>query len=268
MHSKFFQNNFHLEPSPDGAGSGAAAAGSPAGSDAASAAPSFDASAYVPKADFERIQNDYQEFRSQAEQRFQDYDSRLPKPVKEEAKPDVAPKASDYDFNKEGEFERFMDDRAGYKFKQEFSTREKTYQESQREQSQREYVQSVQNSHAERAETFRTINPDYNPQLSPITPNSPVAFAILDSDYSAQIHHLLQKNPEKLKELKGIIEKQGEAHGIRWVGRMEAQFESQAAVVPAKKQAAATMTTASGFPSKSSGGRSKSNQEIFDEHHK
>ncbi len=267
MYSKLFQNNFHLEPSPDGAGSGAAAAGSPAGSDAASAAPSFDASAYVPKADFDRISSDYQEFRQTAEQRFQDYDSRLPKPVKEEVKEDVAPKASDYDFNKDGEFERFMDDRARFNFKQEFSSREKQYSETQREQGYKQFIQSTQDAHAERADQFRAANPDYDPNKSIKIGNEAVGLAILESDFSAHIHNFLQKNPEKTVELQKLAVN-NPAAAIRMVGRIEAAFETQAAVVPAKQKAAATMTTASGFPSKSSGTRTESNQEIFDRHHK
>ncbi len=267
MYSKLFQNNFHLEPSPDGAGSGAAAAGSPAGSEAASAAPSFDASKFVPREELDSLRSEYGEFRQTAEQRFQDYDSRLPKPVKEEVKEDVAPKASDYDFNKDGEFERFMDDRARFNFKQEFSTREKTYQESQREQGYKEYVQSTQDAHAARADQFRAANPDYDPNKSILLGNDQVALAVLKSPYSAHIHNYLQKNPETVSEIRKLA-KSDPADAVMTIGMIAAQFKAQETAVPQKQKAAATMTTASGFGGKSSGGRTKSNQEIFDEHHK
>ncbi len=231
MYSKLFQNNFHLEPSPDGAGSGAAAAGSPAGSDAAPATPSFDASAYVPKADFDRVNQEFGEFRQTAEQRFQDYDSRLPKPVKEEAKEDVAPKASDYDFNKEGEFERFMDDRSRFNFKQEFSTREKTYQESQREQGYKEYVQSTQDAHAARADQFRAANPDYDPNKSILLGNDQVALAVLKSPYSAHIHNYLQKNPEAVSEIRKLA-KSDPADAVMTIGMIAAQFKTQEKAAP------------------------------------
>ncbi len=265
MLSNNFRHNFHLDPAPDGAAGGAANTGSPVGGDAA---PAFDSSKFVPREDFDRVNSEFGEFRQTAEQRFQDYDSRLPKPEKQEAKADKAPSPADYDFSKEGQFEAFLDARTRFNANNLRKEWDSENSKVQREQSEREYVQSVQDAHAGRAETFRTINPDYNPQLSQIKPNSPVAFAILDSDYSAHIHHLLQKNPEKLKELQKIIRDQGETHGIRWVGRLEAQFEKQETAIPAKKTAAAASTTAGAFGGKSAGGRTKSNQEIFDEHHK
>jgi hypothetical protein len=261
MPSQNFKHLFHLDPAPDGAAGGAAAAGSPAGGDAA---PAFDASQYVPKAEFEQIRNDYSEFRQTAEQRFQDYDSRLPKPAKEEAKSDVAPKAADYDFNKEGEFERFMDDRARFNFKQEFSTREKTYQESQREQGYKQYVQTAQNEHSARQDAYKVLNPDYDERKNIDIRNEAVVLSILESEFSANIHHFLQKNAEKTAELRKLAVN-NPAAAIRMVGRLESQFESQAAAVPAKKAAASAAPTSAGFGGgKPSGSPKKSNEEIFD----
>ena len=260
MHSKNFRHIIHLDPAPDGAAGGAANPSLPAGGEAA---PAFDASQYVPKSEFERISNDYSSFRQEAEQRFQDYDSRLPKPEMAEPKADVAPKASDYDFNKEGEFERFMDDRAAYKFNQEFSSRESKYRESQQEQSYKQYVQSTQDAHAERADSFRAANPDYDPNKSILLGNDTVALAVLESEFSANIHNYLQKNPEKVVEIRKMA-KSNPANAVRMIGRIEAQFESQAAAIPAKKSAAAAMPTAGAFGGpKPSGKPQPSKEEIF-----
>ncbi|MES2367602.1 MAG: hypothetical protein V4563_17130 [Pseudomonadota bacterium] len=264
MHSQNFKHLFHLDPAPDGAAGGAADSSLPAGNDAA---PAFDASKFVPREELDSLRSEYGEFRQTAEQRFQDYDSRLPKPVKEEAKADVAPKAADYDFNKEGEFERFMDDRAAYKFNQEFSTRETKYKESQREQSYKEYVQSTQDAHAERADQFRAANPDYDPNKSILLGNDQVALAVLKSPYSAHIHNYLQKNPDKVAEIRKLA-KSDPADAVMTIGMIAAQFKAQETAVPQKQKAAGTSTTVGGFPNKSSGTRAKSDQEIYDEWHK
>jgi hypothetical protein len=264
MYSNAFKH-LHLDPAPDGAAGGAAASGSPVGGDAA---PAFDASQYVPKAEFDQIRNDYSEFRQSAEQRFQDYDSRLPKQETAEPKADVAPKVGDYDFNKEGEFERFIDDRNKFTLRQEFSQRETQQKQQQGESQYRESVQKALSSHAERQDAYKALNPDYDPFKNVAIGNEAVTLEILNSDYSAQIHHYFQKNPDKLTDLRKLA-RENPGSAVRMIGRIEAQFESQAATITGKKSAATASPTSDGFGGKlPSGNPKKSDQEIFDEFHK
>ncbi len=245
LYQNAFRNYLHLDPAPDGAGGGAAdAAASPGGS----AAPAFDASQYVPRADFERVNQEFGEYRNASEQRFRDFESRLPQPQKREPKEDKEPNAEDgsYDFNKPGEFQRYQRDLANYYIRQGFQQRE---QETQKQQQDREYRESVQgalSSHAERQDAYKALNPDYDPYKSVNIGNEAVTLEILTSDYSAQIHHFFQKNPDKLSELRKLAQT-NPGSAVRMVGRIEASFEAQEAAAPAKKAAAAAQPTTGGF---------------------
>ncbi len=223
MLSNNFRHNFHLDPAPDGAAGGAANTGSPVGGDAA---PAFDSSKFVPREDFDRVNSEFGEFRQNAEQRFQDYDSRLPKPEKQEAKADKAPSPADYDFSKEGQFEAFMDARTKYNFKIQ---RKEWDDEQAQTQSRQDYDKSVNKAladHGSRMDAYKAVNPDYDPYKNITIPHTGVTLEILNSEYSANIHHYLQKNPDKLKELRGLSQS-NPAAAVRMVGRMEAMFENK-----------------------------------------
>lgn len=261
MNFSTYARHFHLDPAADGTGGGAAAADSPVGG----AAPAFDESKYVPVEKYQELEARFGETTQEYERRFQEFEGRLPKPESKEHKSDKAPSVADYDFNKEGEFERFMDDRASYLMEKKLSEREKSQSETLREQNYKQYVQSAQNSHAERADSFRAANPDYDPNRSIKIGNEAVGLAILESDFSAHIHNYLQKNPDKTKELQKLATS-NPAAAIRLVGRIEAQFESQAAAVPSKMKAAAAKVTAGGFGGKGASGKpAKTLQQIYDE---
>ncbi len=263
MHSQNFKHLFHLDPAPDGAAGGAADSSLPAND----AAPAFDASKFVPREELESLRSEYGDFRSQAEQRFQDYDSRLPKSEKQEVKADKAPSPADYDFSKEGQFEAFLDARNQYNFKIQ---RKEWETEQAQTQSKQEYDASVQKAlsdHGSRMDAYKAVNPDYDPYKNITIPHTGVTLEILNSEYSANIHHFLQKNPEKLKELRGLSQS-NPAAAVRMVGRMEGMFEKQETAIPGKQKAASASTTADAFGGKSSGGRTKSTKEIYDEWHK
>lgn len=221
------KHNLRLDPALDGAAGGAAEAGSPAGG--AAPAEGFDTSKFVPREDFERIQSDYSQFRQTAEQRFQDYDSRLPKPAKAEVKEDKEPDAEsgEYDFSKPGEFQRYQRDLTQYHLKQNLTQREQQYAETQREEGYKQFVQKTQDAHAERADAFRAANPDYDPNKPVNIGNDNVTLAIMESEYSAHIHNFLQKNPDKLTEIRKAAAT-NPAAAIRMVGRIEAAFEEKA----------------------------------------
>jgi hypothetical protein len=245
----FHHSNRFLSPEPLNGGEGGGAGGSGA---PAVPAPAFDASQYVPKAEFDRISNDYNEFRQTAEQRFQDYDSRLPKPAKVEPSEDKEPDAEsgEYNFQKPGEFQRYQRDLTNYHLRKNLSERESKQNEEQREASRTQYVQSLQDAHATRADSFRAANPDYDPNKSIKVGHDTVTLAILDSDYSAHIHNYLQKNPEKLSELRGIISSKGPGAGVRYVGRLETMFENKA--VPGLPAAKPTKAAFGGGAAKAS----------------
>lgn len=237
------KQHIHLDPAAgDSAGGGAASGGSP-DAGAASAVPVFDESKYVPREDFERIQSDYSEFRQAAEQRFQDYDSRLPKPAPVEKK--GPPSVADFDFSKEGEFERFADERAAYLFDQKMAERDTTSRRQAEEQGYKQYVQSTQDAHWERGDSYRAANPDYDPNKSIKLPAA-VALSVMESDYSAHIHHFLQKNSDKLSEIRKVAET-NPAAAIRMVGRIEAQFENKADTTARIEKAVSAKPTRAAF---------------------
>jgi hypothetical protein len=233
-----------LSPDPLNGGEGGGAGGSGA---PAAPAPAFDASQYVPKSEFEtRLQSEIERVNGDWESRYSELEGRLPKPAASEA-PKGPPKHSDYDLTKEGQLEAFLDARAEYLMEKKFADRERQQEESGREESQKQYVQRLQNEHRDRAESFRAANPSYDPNRS-FKIQRTVGLAILDSDFSAHIDNYLQTNPDKLKELRKIIDDRGPGAGVKYVGRLETMFEGKAA--PAMPQGKPTRPAFSTVPGK------------------
>lgn len=226
MHFNSHQKNIHLDPAPDGAAGGAA---DTSGSPPVDAAPAFDAAAYVPRADFDAIQSDYQTFRQNSEARFRDYDARLPKQEKPEKKAEKEPDAEDgsYDFTKPGEFQRYQRELTQYHLKNQFAERETTQAQANQERSQREYVQGVQDSHYQRQDAYKAVHPDYDAYKEIAFGNRDVTLAVLESDSSAEIHHFLQKNPDKVNDIRKVATN-NPREAIRMIGRLESQFEAKA----------------------------------------
>lgn len=263
------KHNLRLDPALDGAAGGAAEAGSPAGG--AAPAEAFDATKFVPREDFERIQSDYSQFRQAAEQRFQDYDSRLPKPEKQEKKEDKEPDAEsgEYDFSKPGEFQRYQRDLTQYHLRNQFAEHESRQSEAQEAAEREKNVGEIVSSAAQRDKAYAEANPSYTQTLKGASINvpRPVGLAVMDSEYSAQIKEYLAKNPQKSQELREIAQggRFGMEKALRMVGRIEAMFETQESTVQTKKTAASAMPTAGGFGgSKPSGAKQPSKEEIFD----
>ncbi len=264
------RNHIHLDPAADDLGSigGAAAPSAPAG-DAVPAAPVFDESRYVPVEKYQELERSFGETRQQYESRFRDFESRLPKP---EVKEDKRPALEDY--MKNGEmtpeaWEDYQEARIAFSLKNHRATWEKEAQEASRQEASEARINDTLEAHAQRATKYKGENPDYNPNASLNFRSDAITLAIADSDFSAHIHHFFQKNPDKLAEIRSIERDKGAIAALRYVGRLESQFENQQAAVPGKKTAAAAMTTAAGFGgNRPSPARQKTPQEIFDEHHK
>ena len=229
----FTNRTLHLNPEPgeSGGGSGAAAAGAPA---SGGAAPAFDASQYVPKSEYERLSSEFGRFRGDAENRFRTFESRLPQP--EPTKQDKAPSMKEF-LNANGEmdaegFEKYQDAKIAYNLK----THRQEWEREQTAARQREDYEARQNSileaHSSRQDAYHRANPDYNPDFPVSFKNAAVTLAVADSDYSAHIHHFFQKNPDKLSELRSIERDKGAIAALRYIGRLETQFETKQAAAP------------------------------------
>lgn len=260
------RHNIYRNPDLDGTGGGAAPADSPGGGAAPAAdvgsAPAFDPAAFKNEI-LGTFRNEFGGFRQQLEGRFRSYDERLNPPKQEEG--DKRPSMKDYDFNKDGEFERYQDDLLKFKLKEHRSEWEKEQTASRSREEQEARTQSILDSHAERQESYARANPDYNPDFPVAFKNAAVTLAVADSEYSAHIHHFFQKNPDKLSELRGIERDKGAIAALRYVGRLESQFEAQETAAPAKRAAASAMPTAGGFGGvKPAGAKQPSKEEIYD----
>lgn len=253
------RTRLHLDPDADGGGGGAPAADAPALGGGASAdfqgqAPAFDPDAYVPKSEYQRLQSEFGETRQQYEARFRDFESRLPKPQAPE--PDKAPSMKDF-LNANGQlddegFERFQDAKIQYSLKQHRAEWEREQGEARQREDYEARQTSIIEAHAARQDAYARANPDYNPRASMQFKNAAVTLAVADSEYSAHIHHFFQKNPDKLAELRGIERDKGAIAALRFVGRLESQFEATTDVENKNKvRIAAPTKPGFGGPSKS-----------------
>lgn len=221
--------NLYLDPDAGdaGAGGGAPGDGAPAPVEGAPAAPSFD------PAQFEsRINGMLESFESKFSSRFQDYDTRFqqmqaPK-TQEEDKP---PRMKDF-LNEDGvmdaeAFEKFQDAKLNYTLKKERATWEQQQTEAREAEERESRQQSIIQSHIARIDAYAKNHPDYNPNASLTFRNDAVTLAIADSEFSAHIHHFLQKNPDKLSELRNMERTSGPIAALRYIGRLESRFEAQ-----------------------------------------
>ncbi len=238
------RHNLHLDPSADdlSGGGGAAPTGAPAG-DAAPAAQVFDAKAFESQLNT-RLEEETGRIRGEYEGKFRDLESRIPKP---ESKEDKEPEMGDFLVNGEMTPESWKAYQAklnGYHFKQNVSNWEKERQTSYQESKARESVQTKISDHHKRVENYKVANPDFNPRDTRF--DRDVALAIASSEFSPHILHFLQKNPDKLAALREL-EENDTLSAVRYIGRLESQFENQAAGVDSKITTARTSTTTGAF---------------------
>jgi len=214
-----------IKRSPDGgdaAGGGAASADSPLGGAAPASGFSIDESTWQQT---QQELNDLRQYRETADSRFQEFENRLPKnDADKDAKPSL--ESGSYDLNKPGEFQRFQEDLFDWKMKNTRNEWDKEVQTRQQKEQQEAHTASILDSHYDRQDKFKATNPDYDPTKSIAFKSDAVTLTIAGSDYSAHIHHLLNKNPAKLAELRTLERTRGPAAVILAVGRMESQFEA------------------------------------------
>ncbi len=237
------RHNIYRSPEPDGSGGGAANVSAPAGNVAAPAAPVFDATAFESQFT-SRLEQETGRIRSEYEGKFRDLESRIPK---QEAKPDQEPVMKDFLVNGEMTEEGWSKYQAavnGFHFKKNVSE----YEKNQSDKQQQDYTvaeeRKIVSSHHKRVQEYKAANPDFNPTNARF--DRDVALAIAESDYSPNILHFLQKNPEKLAALREL-EENNVRGAVRYIGRLEAQFEAQSSTLETKITTAKTAPTAGAF---------------------
>jgi hypothetical protein len=247
-----FNRGFHLDPDPNGGG-GNNSASTP--DNTTPAAP--DLSNYVPKADFERVFNDYRSFREAAENRFQQFESRLPKPeIRESAEPtDPHDRLHEYDFNNDpNALRRWNADLRRFQRHQEQKELEASQSEAQ---SQAEYQKFVRAAHRNRVSLeaeYTKAHPEYQQDIAGariLVPDR-IGLEINSSKFAPHIIHHLAKNPTVVNQIMDEIEERGMGAALRFVGRLEAKFEHESTTKPAPRA-----PTRGAFPGGSGGGSNK-----------
>jgi hypothetical protein len=236
------RNNLHRNPDPDGLGGGAAPESAPAGG-TAPAAPAFDPQEFESRFN-SRLEQETGRIRSEYEEKLRGVESRIPK---QEVKPDAEPAMEDFLVNGEmtkESWSKYQKALNAYHFKQNVSEYERERAEKYQETYTKAEEQKIVSSHAKRMQEYKAANPDFNPTNTRF--EREVALAIAESDHSPNILHYLQKSPDQLAKLRELEETNPRA-AVRFIGRLESQFEIQEASIQSKVTTAKAAPTTGAF---------------------
>jgi hypothetical protein len=237
------RHNIYRSPDPDGSGGGADNVSAPAGNESASATPAFDPQEFETRFN-SRLEQETGRIRSEYEEKLRGVESRLPK---QETKQDQEPSMEDFLINGEMTKESWSKYQAavnGYHFKKNVSEYERERSEKGQEAHTKSEERKIISSHQKRSQEYKAANPDFNPTQARF--DRDVALAIAESDYSPHILHYLQKNPDKMAALREM-EETNIRGAVRFIGRLESQFENQESVIQSKVTTAKTAPTAGAF---------------------
>ena len=233
-------------PDPDGLGGGGAGDGSPSGEGASA----FDASQYVPKAEFERVTGELGEFRNKYSSLESDYNGFKSKfsglfSEGKEGKADKEPNFADYKTRGEQGVLEYIDARAAYLANKQFGTLQEQQAKQREAQNAQANLSAAYQKHIGRIPDAQKRYKDFDQ----VTANAAMALPdgrdgkhnvladVLDSDHSADLQYKLSKNPGDLYKLVSAYN-ESPAKGARMLGAFEAQIEaSRAAEKAAMKKA-------------------------------
>lgn len=234
------RHNIYRSPDLDGSGGGADNVSAPAGNDSVPATPAFDESRFVPREQFEEVSGRVSGY----EKQLRDLESRIPR---QEPKADAEPSMDDFLENGEmtkAAWSKYQAAVNNFHFKRNVSEYEKERGEKQQQDYTAGEERKIISGHHKRTQEYKAANPDFNPTQSRF--DRDVALAIAESDYSPHILHYLQKNPDKLSALREM-EETNIRGAVRFIGRLESQFETQESTIQSKVTTARTAPTAGAF---------------------
>ena len=218
---------------------------------------------YVPKGDFDRVSNEFQSYKQQQEQRWQQFESRLPK---QEAKAEAQTgtrnpydNMSDYKFHNangtpnEKELQRFHRD--VFRYENDTYSKEKAEKERPEieQRQQQEYTQRVVGEHNRRMTEYEKENPGSIAKFeqSPFQTYTGLHPLILESDKSPELISYMIDHPETQHELNSIAMQAGDnwkAAATRYLGRIESKIENQSQVIKQRENAYRAEPTVGAFP--------------------
>lgn len=221
---------------------------------------------YVPKGDFDRVSKEFGDYRTQNERRWQDFETRLPKPEKKESSSELKnpyKNMGDYKFQdaqgrpNADEMERFNEDVYRFhhgRFQKEQSEKEAPLRQQQQEIQFRRGLEQKFNS---AAREYERENPGFleKYRTQPLEAYDEVQDLIRDSDMGPAIYEHLIDHPETLQEMQSVMmsalqsgNKNWLGIGERFLGRLESTIESQHKLVSQRQSAFRAEPTSGGFP--------------------
>ncbi len=258
---------FHLSPEPGEPAGGGAASAEPANGGAAPAS-------YLTESKFS-------EFSSSLESRLGELTEHLqrltPAERREEARAEgrgdnraelVKPNINDPKYGKDAQgFEQYLEDMYSFRSQKERAESESKQAQTQEQTQFAEYVESINEGHADRVAAIRAEIPNYDQRMAGarfgIPADSRLGLAIKSSDFSPRIMLELKENPETLARIKKAAKEYGVDRAIAIVGRLESKFELEKETAKAAPQSKSRPTNG-GFGGGSGAGSSKrTDQEVM-----
>ena len=181
----------------------------------------------------------------------------------------IEPNIEDAKYTKDAKgFAQYQRDMVKYAIAMDRQDHEAKQGETRQQQEFAEYIETVNEGHAERVAAIRAEIPNYDQRMAGarfgIPADSRLGLAIKSSDYSPRLMLELKENPETLARIKKAAKDYGVDRAIAIIGRLESKYEAEKTTVTNKTRAAGAMPTRGGFPGGSgSSSKKKTDAEVM-----
>jgi hypothetical protein len=204
------------------------------------------------------------------DQRFQQLESRLPKPKAPERNSNdpVKPRLSDYDFDKggESEWDRYHEDSYKYRRHQEKVSEAQAQRETQSRQSREQAAESMLKNYNKAAREYKKANPTFDDDLAKTEAalEDGVKMVIMGRKNGPELAHHVAKNPKLADELNDAWEEDGAEGVIELLGTIRGALRARK---EDSERPFAGIPRTGPFNSTSSSAPSRNRDEVFKFYH-